>query len=216
MTTESFDVFTDGACSNNGKKNAYAGIGIHFPNEELDDISLPFQKTPITNQRAELFAILTALETIQKGDILQSYGKTIIYTDSKYSIDCLTKWIKGWISRGWVGSNGQAVKNKDLISAIYKIINKNKGKIQFKHVRSHTKKTDYASVGNRTADTLATEGAGMNKNINKNVDKTIKEKKSKITVKNKVVAKNKTMKKTISITMTIETEPYVPKRKPAK
>ena len=29
-------VFTDGACTNNGKKSAKAGIGVHFPNKEFE------------------------------------------------------------------------------------------------------------------------------------------------------------------------------------
>jgi len=32
-------VFTDGSCKGNGKKIAKAGIGIFFPNKELDNIS---------------------------------------------------------------------------------------------------------------------------------------------------------------------------------
>lgn len=36
------NVFTDGSVSGNGKQNATGGIGIHFPNGQLPDVSIPF------------------------------------------------------------------------------------------------------------------------------------------------------------------------------
>ena len=45
---------------------------------------------PDTNQRAELIAIINALELCQK-DL-----KTIIHTDSKYAIKSSTEWYKKW------------------------------------------------------------------------------------------------------------------------
>lgn len=85
--------FTDGSCLNNGKKNSIGGIGIHFPDGEIQDVSLPYlgylpsihghdnnnsgpigPKGPIepigqgavTNQRAELTAIYHALQLIDE------------------------------------------------------------------------------------------------------------------------------------------------------
>jgi ribonuclease HI len=159
MSENTFHIFTDGACPQNGKKGAYAGIGVHFPNGVLPDISEPFLITPITNQRAELYAILMALCTAKENGIFEDYSNVIVHTDSKYSIDSLTIWIHNWIKNDWMTANKKPVKNKELIRPIYRIFKKYKNRIIFKHVKAHTTKKDFDSVGNRMADKLAVEGA---------------------------------------------------------
>src|SRR5580692_3792647 len=89
-------VYTDGSCSGNGNDDAIGGIGIHFPNGELGDISKIFRNGNCTNQRTELYAILMAIRYIKKYFNLDKY-KICIKTDSQYSIDCVTKWVYGWI-----------------------------------------------------------------------------------------------------------------------
>ncbi len=156
-------VFTDGACSNNGKKAAAtkttkvarAGIGIHFPNKEYNDISQKFTEGLITNQRAELYAIKVALDTA----IQDTFDNITVYTDSLYSIKSLTLWIKKWENNNWKGTNGKTVKNLDLIRRIYQILKDNDGKIKFIHVRSHTGKNTFEAICNDIADRLAVEGS---------------------------------------------------------
>ena len=149
------EVFTDGACTSNGKKFAKGGIGIYFPNGEHEPISEQYVSDKITNQRAELYAIYKALLTItQKIE----YKKIVIYTDSEYSINCVTKWVKLWVKNNWRTASNKPVLNIDIIKPIYEILNNNKRKVKFIHVRSHTGNTDYKSLGNHMADTLATSG----------------------------------------------------------
>lgn len=150
-------VFTDGACLNNGKKNATAGIGIYFPNGELKEISKKFTKEPITNQRAELGAILTAVQLIDLYGLYQMYDKVVIFTDSMYSINCLTEWINKWIQNGWKNSKKNIVENQDLIKKIHKYIQKYN--IKFRHVKAHTKKTNSDSYYNAIVDILASNAA---------------------------------------------------------
>ena len=141
------NIYTDGACINNGKKNAKAGIGIYIS----DDFTISEKLIGLpTNQRAELYAILKALLAI---DIL-NYKNINIYTDSMYSINCITKWVKGWKKNGWKDSKKKDVKNKDLIDNIDKIYSKY-NHIHFNHVQSHTNKTDIHSICNDKADKLA-------------------------------------------------------------
>ena len=142
-------VFTDGSCM---KSSKYCGYGIHYPNGELKDVGEKFTIEPLTNQRAELYAIYKALSDIS------TYKKTIninLYTDSEYSINSLTKWIKKWKLNNWINSQGKPVKNKDILEKIDEIINNHNGKIKFNHVYSHTKKLDYDSIHNDIADKLA-------------------------------------------------------------
>lgn len=154
-------VFTDGSClkkSNNDLQCTGTGIGIHFPNKELPDISRSFKIQPLTNQRTELYAIYIALRNIINK---LKFNKIILYTDSMYSINCITLWIYNWINNNWKTSDKNPVKNKDILLKIFKYTKKlleNK-QIEFHHVKSHTGNDDYYSIHNDIVDKLANKGA---------------------------------------------------------
>lgn len=150
------NIFTDGACTNNGKRNSKGGIGVHYPNNELEDISEQFLLNPITNQRAELAAIYVALKNTRKN--FPEIKNINIFTDSKYSIDCFTKWINGWKKKDWKNWKGKNVLNQDLLKAIDKYICVYEYNINFEHVKAHTNNDDYNSIHNAIADKLATNG----------------------------------------------------------
>lgn len=152
-------VFTDGSCTGNGKKSAQAGIGVYFPNNEFDNISEKFTQEPITNQRAELYAIYQALKIITNN---ATFNKLTIYSDSIYSIKSLTEWIKKWEINNWKTANNKPVLNLDIIRPIYSILNEHKNKIEFKHVRSHTGETTYEAKCNDMVDKLACAGTLKN------------------------------------------------------
>jgi ribonuclease HI len=146
-------VFTDGSCANNGKGYAIGGIGIHFPDGELEDISKIY-KGHCTNQNTELYAILTALRYLKKNFNLEKY---IIYikTDSLYSINCITKWSQKWEKNNWKTINNSPVVHRELIQKIRKYYDKYK--IIFSHVYGHTEGDDEESIANGIADKLATD-----------------------------------------------------------
>ena len=145
-------IFTDGSCNSKSKK---CGYGVNFPNKELQNISLPFTIKPLTNQRAELYAIYAALSVATKKNNLDIH----IYSDSKYSIECVTNWINTWKQNGWMTATKKPVKNLDIIKPINNIINKYKGTISFHHINSHTGNDDYYSINNDIADQLAKNGS---------------------------------------------------------
>jgi ribonuclease HI len=153
-------IFTDGSCitRNNAR---YAGYGIVYPNGEFKNRSMHFAIEPITNQRAELYAIYRCLKEVVNSD--KVFDKIIIHTDSMYSIKCLTEWIEKWIQNNWTGTNELEIKNQDIIKAIYKYMNmdKYKDRIEFKHVKAHTNNNDFYSIHNKEADKLATAGAAL-------------------------------------------------------
>lgn len=147
------NIFTDGSCINNGKKNSKGGIGVFFGDNDSRNISERLNCDKITNQVAELTAISRAL------DIVINYKDIVyIYTDSSYCINIFVNWIKGWEKNNWKKKDG-AIKNLELIQEIY-----NKLKFMtviFKHVKSHCKEpnknnSDYFIWhGNNQADILA-------------------------------------------------------------
>lgn len=151
-------IYTDGSCLNNGKKDAKAGIGVYFGQNDPRNISEHFNDVP-TNQRAELYAAIKGLNCIYDDpNIINHLSNITIYTDSDYTIKCITKWIHSWISNNWKSSNGTEVKNKKYIDCLYKLT-KNFKNVDFKHVYSHTGKLDKHSIGNKEADRLAVEGS---------------------------------------------------------
>jgi hypothetical protein len=50
----------------------------------------------------------------------------IIYSDSNYSIKCVTEWCISWVKKGWKNSAGKAVENQDIIKPIIERINDRK------------------------------------------------------------------------------------------
>jgi ribonuclease HI len=150
IISDSFIIYTDGACKNNGSKNAKAGIGVYFSkrnNIKINDISKKLLCDKPTNNKAELTAILAALEKCYEKDIKQNI---IIYTDSDYCIKCITCWYPEWIKQ----PNFNKKKNIDILNKIFKYYNENKVKLI--HIRSHTGLQDEHSIGNESADKLAT------------------------------------------------------------
>lgn len=137
-----FQCYIDGACRGNGYYGAYGGAGLHIP--QLDNHlyrSINSDENP-TNQRAELTALIMALEAgLRRKTQLRRrpYFQFFIATDSMYVINCLTKWHEKWTQNGWINSKGLPVANRDLIQrALYlhdRIVNEGQGgHITFEHV----------------------------------------------------------------------------------
>ena len=148
------EISTDGSAFDNGKRHAKGGIGVYFGESDPRNVSRPFKIYPVTNQRAELYAMITALK-------IEKSHRIIIHTDNEYSINCATKWIKVWQKNGWLDRFGRPVKNQDLVKELWDLC---RGRlVTFNHVRAHTERTDRHSIGNREADRLARAGTNMNK-----------------------------------------------------
>lgn len=140
-------VYTDGGVKGNGKKHAFGTCGVFF--SDLDIVPLSFKLTgdKITNNVAELTAIKAGLEST-----MHIKHKIIIFTDSQYSRDSLTKYYPAWMKNGWKLRTGEPVKNADLIKEIISLIRPN---VQFEWIRAHTEKDDLHTIGNRIANYLA-------------------------------------------------------------
>lgn len=125
------------------------------------NVSEPLQGEVQTNQRAELTALLRALERIP------ITKPSHVWTDSSYAINCATKWYKIWEGNDWKaqptpedrkkGITEKDVKNRDLVEAIRRKINERDtiGTLtDIQWVKGHGK-----SPGNIAADRLAVAGA---------------------------------------------------------
>jgi ribonuclease HI len=130
---QSLQIYTDGACANNGRSNAVAGIGVYFECGKHKNISKRIDGKQ-TNNRAELIAIVEALKVVLLDD-----HDIVINTDSSYSIN------------GIIGVN-KIVKNPEIFREIQCLIKSRKAKTTFNKVKGHTGLKD----GNYYADELAT------------------------------------------------------------
>lgn len=101
--------FTDGACSGNPGPGGWGVLLQAVDNGTvIKERELSGGEAETTNNRMELLAAITALETLAKPSAL-----TII-TDSAYVKNGVTGWIHGWKRNGWKTSAKKPVKNVDL------------------------------------------------------------------------------------------------------
>lgn len=174
-------VYTDGSCKANGKAISQGGVGVYFSHLNPKNKSLSYESARdrfydnysivenigvATNNKTELLAILIALEECKED--LENGVDVMVYSDSRYSINCCTNWPLLWEKKDWKTSVGKDVLNKTLIKTIFdEFIQKYKGLITFEHVRSHTKKpSDFDPLyetwlGNYEADRLAVIGGNV-------------------------------------------------------
>ena len=142
LTQEGMIIYCDGACSNNPGK-AGSGLAIYDEDKEKPTLLYGEYETYGTNNTAELNALYKALLLASK------LPKTIIYSDSRYSIDCITVWANGWKKNGWKKKKGE-IKNLELIKEMHLLYEKIKKKIAIKHVKGHS-----GVEGNELADRMA-------------------------------------------------------------
>ncbi len=129
----------DGGAKNNGSINAKGRIGIYFGKDDPRNTSkrLSSKIIPHTNQKSELISIKYCLKLIEDVN-----DNIIIYSDSLYSINCITKWIISWKKTNF---KNNTIKNMEIIKKIDELlIKRNKlypdKTIKFIHVRGHQKK----------------------------------------------------------------------------
>ncbi|PZP50670.1 MAG: ribonuclease HI [Pseudopedobacter saltans] len=133
-------IYTDGSSRGNPGPGGY-GVLLFWGNKKKE-LSQGFRKT--TNNRMELLAVITALESLKRADI-----PILVYTDSKYVVDSITKkWLNNWIRTNFAGGK----KNKDLWLRYAKVAAQYN--VQFHWVKGHAD-----NPYNNRCDELATTAA---------------------------------------------------------
>lgn len=153
LTEDILQIYTDGSSLANGKVGSRAGVGVYFGDADSRNVSERLAGEPQTNQRAELMAMLRALEIAPVKQTVQ------IISDSQYSINCVTQWAIGWKQKGWLTATGQQVKNQDIIRSVLDRMEartKAKANTYFRWVKGHA-----SDRGNQAADRLAVRGAKL-------------------------------------------------------
>ncbi|RGP68014.1 ribonuclease h1 [Fusarium longipes] len=146
-------IYTDGSSLGNGKPGSRAGLGVYFGPGDERNLAERLPGMPQTNQRAELMAMLRAMERVSSTQGIE------IWTDSQYSINCVTKWVSDWERKDWKNSKGKDVSNQDIIRNLMAKIRERKAAgadTRFQWVKGHA--TD---PGNHEADNLANIGSRL-------------------------------------------------------
>jgi ribonuclease HI len=135
-------IYTDGACSGNPGPGGWGAVlryGDHL--RELHG-----GEPSTTNNRMELMAAIQSLEALTRPSTVQ------LYTDSRYVLDGITKWLPNWERRGWKTAAKQPVKNVDLWQRLVAAMGPHE--INWHWVKGHN-----GDPGNERADELARQGA---------------------------------------------------------
>ena len=99
---------TDGACRGNPGPGGWGAL-LRFEDGSVEEFGGHDPAT--TNNRMELQAALALLERLKD---LPRHPDLTLRTDSKYLIDGLGSWLKGWKRKGWRTAAGKPVLNQDL------------------------------------------------------------------------------------------------------
>ena len=119
------EIFTDGACKGNpgpGGWGALLRMGRH-------EKELSGAEAETTNNRMEMTAVIKALGALTEP------CEVAVYSDSKYVIDGITKWVHGWKKRGWVNASKKPVRNADLWHDLIEVAAKHE--VNWHWVRGH-------------------------------------------------------------------------------
>jgi ribonuclease HI len=136
------EIFTDGACKGNpgpGGWGALLRLGRH-------EKELSGGEPNTTNNRMEMTAAIRAL-----GALIEPC-EVDLYTDSRYLIDGITKWVAGWQRRGWLNASKKPVRNAELWHELIELAARH-------HIRWHWVKGHDGHAENERVDRLACAAA---------------------------------------------------------
>lgn len=119
-------LYTDGACSGNPGKGGWGAILVYGKYKK----ELCGGEKETTNNKMELTAAIEGLCALTEP------CEVMLYSDSKYLIDGMTKgWVRSWKSKGWKKSDGKMALNIDLWEKILELDEKHK--IEYIWVKGH-------------------------------------------------------------------------------
>jgi ribonuclease HI len=132
-------IWTDGGCKPNPGPGGWAAL-LAFRGREREIFGA---EPRTTNNRMELTAAAEALEALTRP------CHVVLYTDSQYVRDGITRWSTGWVRKNWRTASGDPVKNMDLWRRLLDAASKHR--IDWQWVRGHS-----GNVMNERVDELAT------------------------------------------------------------
>jgi ribonuclease HI len=136
------EIFTDGACKGNPGPGGWGAIIRSGAHEK----ELSGGEPGTTNNRMEMLAAIRALQALKRP------CEVVLYTDSVYLRDGITKWIHGWQRNGWKTADRKPVKNAELWQELLGAVAPHR--IDWRWVKGHAGHPE-----NERADRLACDAA---------------------------------------------------------
>jgi ribonuclease HI len=144
MPDDVIEIYADGACKGNPGPGGWGAVLTANGMEK----ELFGGASPTTNNRMELMAVISALESLKRPCTVT------LYTDSQYVQKGISEWIHSWKKRGWKTADKKPVKNEDLWRRLEAATHAHR--IDWRWVRGHS-----GNPGNERADALANRGIEM-------------------------------------------------------
>lgn len=135
------EIYTDGACSGNPGPGGWGAVVCYLTLES----DLYGGEAQTTNNRMEMMAAIQGLKA------LPFKTKVVLWTDSMYLRDGVTRWMINWKKNGWLTADKKPVKNKDLWLLLDQLILEHD--IHWQWVKGHA-----GHEYNERADALARQG----------------------------------------------------------
>jgi ribonuclease HI len=135
---DTVSIHTDGACSGNPGPGGWGAV-LRWRGRKRE---LAGFEPATTNNRMELLAAISALETLKRP------MRVRLFTDSNYLRQGITTWLPAWKSRGWRTADKKPVKNQDLWQRLEHALERHE--VEWRWVRGHSGDPD-----NERADQLA-------------------------------------------------------------
>lgn len=159
--------FSDGSCTNNGKKTSVGGYSVLWLNgAKHGDITMgkvPDKDIPATNIRAEYYGVKTYLDYLKKDIKNSDWNSSVLYSDSQFWIKMIEEYMPKWSK-----SKFETKANSDITLPLWILWNElqNSGKsVSIKHIYAHNKDNSANSLdpikrfhhdNNKIVDELAT------------------------------------------------------------
>ncbi|KKU67945.1 MAG: Ribonuclease H [Parcubacteria group bacterium GW2011_GWA2_47_16] len=147
MFLESITIFTDGSSRGNPGPGGFGAIVV----ADGKVTELGGREEHTTNNRMEMMAAISALTYLSK---VKSQMSVVIYCDSSYVINGITKWVFGWRKNNWITSTKSPVENRDLWEALVEVTQGKK--VEWKQIGGHV-----GVAGNERCDEIATAFADL-------------------------------------------------------
>lgn len=127
------EIYTDGACIGNGKKQNIGGWSFVFvDNNEifLEAVDIEYNTT---NNRQEIKGVLYALKCCLDNKI----APFTLFSDSQYVVNGFNSWMHKWHRNRWVrGNPPELIPNSDLWKEMWEL-KQSFAQIELKWVRGH-------------------------------------------------------------------------------
>lgn len=146
-------IFSDGASKGNPGPGGWAAVVV--AGDRVTEVG-GFEKLT-TNNRMELRAAIEGLRDAlghsPTGEThVAGAAQTVVYTDSSYVINGITKWIHGWKKGGWKTKDKKPVVNQDLWQSLDAAVAAHGRDIEWTYVGGHV-----GVAGNERVDQIASD-----------------------------------------------------------